>query len=1036
MILLLAVWPQAFLRGDEPPQKAELPKKTVRPDHVERVKAGTALFKSEVRQLLSQHCLKCHGGESIKGDFDLSSFEALEKSGMIGEDAASSHLFSLITHADEPHMPKDAAKLPDAALAKIERWLNLGAPYDQPLVTRGAGDDNRPAGVTAAERDFWSFRPLAAAEPPQVANPSWARTPIDAFILKQLEGRQLQPNAAADRRTLVRRAYLDLLGLPPTPEQVDAFVHDTDPSAYEKLIDTLLESPHYGERWARHWMDIARYAESHGYEQDYDRPNAYPYRDFLIQALNADMPYDQFLQWQIAGDELAPEDPLALMATGFLGAGAFPTQLTEVEFESARYDELDDIAATLGTSMLGLSIGCARCHAHKFDPIPAADYYQFIASFTTTIRSEIDLDLDPEGNRARREKHDGELAQLRAELERYEREELPPAMQAWLAKQDLDRPSDGWALLQIESITSSGGTKYEQLPDGSWLAQGEAPAKETITLIGAISLPQVAALRLETLADDSLPHRGPGRAANGNFALGDVRVALLPKDAEPQALKLVAARATHQQNEGSLSVAASLDADPTSGWAVDQGGIGKDQAAVFDLEASTEIPAGAKLRLELVCQHPNTRHSPGRLRVAAATLPELPATPGQPTLDGKVREALVALKQSFAQDSEAYRTAQAWFATTLPAYRAKLQAVEALQKAGPQLQLTKAQITSEGFPHMKHHADDRGFPHFYPETYVLTRGDVHQKKEVATPSYLQVLMRNGYGPEHWQVPQPEGWTRTSFRRASLANWLTDVDHGAGHLAARVIVNRLWQHHLGRGIVATPSDFGRQGEPPTHPELLDWLAHDLVTHDWKLKRLHKLIMTSAVYMQSSDSDEARVKQDPDNQLLWRFTPRRMEAEAIRDSMLYVSGLLDPTMYGPGTLDQSMRRRSIYFFIKRSQLIPMMMLFDWPEHLVGIGQRSTTTIAPQALAFMNSPQARQYAAGLASRLAALEHHEQVQQAYRLCYGRTPEPRELELAAAFLERQAAGYTAMQKENARQLALVDWCQALMSTNEFVYID
>lgn len=726
--------------------RADDPRPAVPADHAARMKAGRELFRAKVRAVLIEQCLDCHGGKTTKGDFDLSDRAPLIESGVLGDEAKSSHLYAVITHAAEPHMPKGKPKLPDETIALIARWIDLGAPYDKPLV---AQTEAKPTGqITEAERQFWSFQDLNVTAPPQVRDEAWVRTPIDRFILAKQEALGLRPNPVADRRILIRRAYFDLLGLPPTPEEVEQFADDSDPNAYERLIDRLLESPHYGERWARHWMDVARFAESHGYEQDYDRPFAYHYRDFLIRAFNADLPYDQFVRWQIAGDELAPDEPLAMMATGFLGGGAFPTQLTEAEFESARYDELDDMTATTGVAFLGLSVGCARCHDHKFDPIPTNDYYRLAATFTTTIRSEIDL------------------------------------------------------------AVQSG--------------------------------------------------------------------------AEP----------------------------------------------------------------------------------------------------------------------------------------------------------TKVQVTSEGFPHTKHHADDRGYPHYYPETHVLSRGDVHQKKEAATPGYLQVLMREGIEPSHWEVKPPEGWTRTSFRRVSLANWLTDTKDGAGQLAARVIVNRLWQHHFGRGLVATPNDFGFQGERPSHPELLDWLATDLIHHGWRLKRLHKLMMTSALYMQTSDFDEPRARIDRENVCHWRRTPRRLEAEAIRDAMLRVSGLLDGTMHGPGTLDVNMRRRSVYFFIKRSQLIPLMMLFDWPEHLVSIGQRGTTTIAPQALLFLNSPQARQCAEGFAQRIGNQPISDSIANAYQRAYGRKPSAEEMELCEKFVAQQTERHRESDASQPEHLALVDLCQMLLSANEFIYVD
>ncbi|GIW91292.1 MAG: hypothetical protein KatS3mg109_1724 [Pirellulaceae bacterium] len=1011
----------------EPPSKRSVPE-----DHPQRAKEGLKLFREQVAEILTKRCLSCHGGETVKGHLDLSTREKLLASGMVGDDAASSHLFAVASHAEEPFMPKDGPRLSDQELAALGRWLDLGAPYDHPL------GPEKPAGevssITEKERNYWAFRPLSHVAPPSLTDP-WIRTDVDRFILEKLRAAGIVPNAPADRYTLIRRAYFDLIGLPPTPEEVAAFVNDPDPNAYEKLLDKLLASPHYGERWARHWMDIARFAESHGYEQDYDRPHAYHYRDFLIRAFNEDMPYDQFVKWQVAGDELAPDNPLALMATGFLGAGAFPTQLTEAEFESARYDELDDMANTLGTAILGLTIGCARCHEHKYDPIPVTDYYRFIANFTTTIRSEIELDLDPEENQKRKEQFEQELSHLREQLKRVEEQEIAPGFEAWLERLRTEGlSSQNWLLLPIGAIQSTGKSTYRSLADGSWLAEGEAPKKETLTVEAALPLQRIVSLRLETLADPSLPRGGPGRAPNGNFAIGDVRVWLVDGDSL-QPLALCNPRATHQQNADSLSIAASLDNDPISGWAVDQGGIGKNQAAVFDLVEPIQVREGQRLRVQLKCEHPNGQHSPGRIRLSAGGSSEMPADLRLP-IPLEVQRAIEKLASGSALDAASRSSLYEWRVATDAGYQELKRRLEKLEKQGPPLKLTKVQVTSEGFPHMKHHADERGFPHFYPQTFVLHRGDVHQKKQVAEPGYLQVLMRNGYTPQHWQVPKPDGWTRTSFHRAALAEWLMDVENGAGNLAARVIVNRIWQHHFGRGIVATPSDFGLQGEPPTHPELLEWLATDLVHHGWRLKRLHKLIMTSAVYMQSSRYDEQRASVDRENHLLWRFSPRRLEAEPIRDAMLAVSGMLDTTMYGPGTLDPNMQRRSIYFFIKRSQLIPMMMLFDWPEHLVGIGQRATTTVAPQALALMNSPQCRQYARGFAERVLAQPESQRLAYAFLATWTRLPSEEQILQAQRFLEDQALRHQQAGNGDGTLAAWTDFCQALISASPFLYVE
>ena len=490
-------------------------------------------------------------------------------------------------------------------------------------------------------------------------------------------------------------------------------------------------------------------------------------------------------------------------------------------------------------------------------------------------------------------------------------------------------------------------------------------------------------------------------------------------------------------------MAASIDGDPVSGWAID-GQIGRDQAAVFVAQDPIGFEGGTRLTFKLFFNHPNRQHAIGRFRLSTSRQADAPPIVGQAGPDAKLVDALARLKQSGVSDGADWQTALAWYKTTLADWKQLDQDVSDVKKAGPGLKLTKVLVASEGLPHLPHHADDRGFPHFYPETYFLRRGDVNQKGDVATQGFLPVLLREGDDQSRWQAAFPPSETLgnipratpTSLRRSRLAHWMTDAEHGAGHLAARVIVNRLWQHHFGRGLVATPNDFGASGEAPSHPELLDWLAQDLVSGGWRLKRLHKLIMTSGVYMQSAEFDEARAKIDRENTFHWRRTPRRLEAEAIRDAMLEVSGQLDGTMFGPGTLDQNMRRRSVYFFIKRSQLIPMMMLFDWPEHLVSIGQRSSTTIAPQALLFMNSPQGRQYAAAFATRLGAVDDPRFIASAYAFAFGRPPSERELELAKQFLLNQSAAHAAAGKADAARIARVDLCQTMMSMNEFVYIE
>jgi cytochrome c553 len=1022
--------------------------------------AALELFEKKIRPVLVQECYQCHSAQAVaqkklKGGLLLDTRDGARKGGESGPaivpgNPDESLLVRALRHEDFEMPPK--GKLPDAVIADFVKWVELGAadPRTGPAAAAPRQID------LAAGRQFWSFQRLHAVVPPDVADQNWVRTPVDRFIRARQESLGLAPNRPATARTLVRRAWFDLLGLPPAPEEMENWVarltggageRVSDFAAYAELIDELLASEHYGERWARHWMDVARFAESHGYEQDYDRPTAYHYRDFLIRAFNADMPFDQFVRWQLAGDELAPDEPLAWMATGLLGAGAFPTQLTEVEFESARYDELDDMVATTGVAFLGLSVGCARCHDHKFDPIRSDDYYRLASSFTTTIRSEIELDLAPQENARRKAEYAARLAELTGKLAQFERDVLPDRFREWLATYDPTAANLSiWEVLEGE-VTSSSGTQFDRRPDGSYLAKGSTPAQDVVTFSATTSRSGIAAFRLEALADDSLPQGGPGRAPNGNFVVSDLQITAQPSDGrgQPVTVKLVAAKASHQQNDSSLSVAASIDADPVSGWAVD-GQIGRDQAAVFVPQEPIGFDAGTRLVFKLAFNHPNPKHSIGHFRLSVARQADAPPTIGNTGPDAKVIDALARLKQSGISEGADLQTALGWFKTTLDDARQLEKGVADLKKTGPGLQLTKVLVASEGLPHLPHHADDRGFPHFYPETYFLRRGDVKQKADVATQGFLPVLLQEGEDESRWQTMppselapnnnSPRAARSPSFRRSRLASWMTDAEHGAGHLAARVIVNRLWQHHFGRGLVATPNDFGASGERPSHAALLDWLAGDLVGNGWRLKRLHKLIMTSGVYLQSADFDEARAKIDRENVYLWRHVPRRLEAEAIRDSMLAVSGQLDSTMFGPGTLDPNMRRRSVYFFIKRSQLIPVMMLFDWPEHLVSIGQRASTTIAPQALAFMNSPQGRRYAEAFAGRLSSASDEAFVPAAYRLAFGRQPGAQEIELANRFLAKQSAAHAAGGRGDGPQMARVDFCQALMSMNEFVYVE
>ncbi|HEV3023007.1 MAG TPA: DUF1553 domain-containing protein, partial [Pirellulales bacterium] len=488
-------------------------------------------------------------------------------------------------------------------------------------------------------------------------------------------------------------------------------------------------------------------------------------------------------------------------------------------------------------------------------------------------------------------------------------------------------------------------------------------------------------------------------------------------------LKLRNPRVTFEQK--GLPIAAAIDGDPKSAWAVDPQ-VGKDHAAVFEVDTPFDLADGAELTFTLKFNN-NTGHNLGQFRLSV-TDADRPLELWAMGMPGAVRTLLRLQKRTPAQEAEILK----WYRTIDPGWLALYRKIEDHLAKAPKPPLAQVLVATEGLPAVRLHTqgDD-----FLPETHFLRRGDVDNKEGVVRQSFLQVLMPTADSADRWQRPPPAGW-RTSYRRRALAEWLTDTNGGAGQLLARVIVNRLWQHHLGRGLVATPSDFGTRGEPPTHPELLDYLAGELIRNRWRLKPIHQLIMTSAVYQQSSRVDEAKAKVDRDNKLYWRNPARRLEAEVIRDALLAVSGTLDPKLYGPGTLDEASKRRSIYFTVKRSKLVPMMVIFDAPEALGGMAERPTTTIAPQALHLLNNPQVRGYARAFARRISPDNQtplDKAIRAAYRIALARDPSKEESADAGAFVNRQMATYTGTDR---RELAVADFCQVLMCLNEFVYVD
>jgi hypothetical protein len=934
---------------------------------------GDAFFESRIRPALVEHCYPCHSAAAgkTKGGLRLDTRAGTRAGGESGPAVvpnrpADSLLIQALQHTGERKMPP-AGKLADAVIADFTQWVQAGA-----------ADPRGSASGGVAARDWWAFKPLQRPAGP--ASP----TAIDALLLRRLaqDGRTFAP--PADPRTLIRRLYLDVTGIPPTPDEVAAFLADGRPNAYESLVDRVLASPRYGERWARHWLDVARFAESSGYEHDNDRPHAYHYRDFVIEALNRDLPYDRFMQWQIAGDLIAPDEPLALKATGFLAAGPMNGQVTEREAENERYEVLDDWVGTTGTAFLGLTIGCARCHDHKFDPISAEDYYRFTAHFTTAVRTHFNVPPDASGVK-RKQDNERRLVELTAQRARFESLTAPRRAEAWRVASP--EPPEPWAVLTDVTPavvpgqqSPTGEFTLTPRPDGSFVfsrVNGEIGAVE---LSVRTELDAIAFVRIEALTDRALPNFGPGLGDHGNFS---VSVACTNQATKPVKLELIESTAAEKPGGGTWSVPATA--------------AGRAQAAVFKLTPPLHGPTSDfNLRLTFPGDSPAGRQTLGCFRVSvgsAGTTPQVwgPALPHSELVQAR-------------RDLEAGQTSPAVVRLfcTQDAEWLRLDAAvrDAARDAGGPASHVVFGVGEEVIPYRMMVQG----PDLFRTSYLLKRGDPARKEREVTPATLSAL-----GKPVAPKRQP---------RAELARWLTDVENGAGALAARVAVNRLWQHHFGGGIVGTPSDFGAQGDKPTHRELLEWLATELVVRKWSLKAIHKQILMTTAYRQSGGADDG---------LLGHFPPRRLEAEAIRDSMLAVSGRLDERMFGPGTLDEAMNRRSIYFTVKRSKLIPAMVQLDWPEALVGVGRRPGTTVPPQALWALNDPQVRACAAALAERVKELPDDLAIAAMYELCVSRPPSAAERLAALAFVRPHG--------ESGRETKRADFAHALLMSNEFFYL-
>jgi len=987
---------------------------------------GVAFFEQKIRPVLIASCFECHSAEAkakgkLKGGLFLDTRAALLTGGdegpaLVPGKADESLLIKAMRWSREDlHMPPKS-KLPPEVIADFEKWVAMGAPDPRTgEVAKARREISIPQG-----RDYWAFRPLKPVTVPTVKNAAWAKTPIDRFILARLETAKLTPSKPATHEQLLRRATFDLTGLPPTPEETAAFLADPSPNAFATVVDQLLSRSAYGERWGRHWLDIVRYAESNGYEFDAFRPGAFHYRDWVIRAFNDGMPYDRFIRWQLAGDKLQPDSVEGASATGFLVAGPYPGQITAKTVERIRYDQLDDMVSTIGSGFLGLTLGCVRCHEHKYDPIPQTDYYGIAAALARTVHSEMKVDRHHAETQRKLAAHKLAGEPLLAALKQFETDEFPARFAKFQATEAASTTNaTPWQMCDVASASAT-SAKLALARDGAVRYEGNKTKDDTYTVKAVTYQRGLRAFRLDALADAESPAKGPGLSDNGNFVLSEFKVTARPLDpkskAKPVTAKVKATVATFEQKNYPL--AAVTDNKLGSGWAVAPE-FGKDHAAIFEIEGEPiGFEGGTELEFQLVFRG---FFGLGKLRLGFSNGEKTPAL-----TEAKGEQAFRELSTTLAATGGSLNATNRsalfrWF-TRLDADATRLQAATRDHDAKtPKPDLVAIYSTKAGGQ----------------DVHLLRRGEVDAKVAKADPNYLQVLNTAADGTKHW-LPKPD-----ADPRVALGDWLTDVPHGAGSLLARVLVNRVWQHHFGRGLVATPNDFGVQGKPPTHPELLDWLAGEFVRGGWQLKPLHQLIMSSAIYQQGAELKPASLKADPENKLWWHRPARRLEAEAIRDALLSVGGRLDAKLFGPSETNYESPRRSVYLRVKRSELIPFLTLFDAPEPAASVGERGATTLPTQALAMMNSTFVRDIADRLTKRASqpGTEPAAVIAQAGRIALGRALTATEQARLQKFYEQQLsllgpvpADAKAAAAQSAR--ALTETSLVLLCMNEFIYVD
>jgi hypothetical protein len=931
-------------------------------------------FQRDIRPILSNHCFKCHGPALQESGARLDTREGALKRKIVvpGQADKSLMLKRILADEDERMPPADAGeRLKPAQIELLKRWIAQGAEYSP----------------------HWAFIKPKQAAAPKVKDGKWVRNPIDAFVLARLEKEGIAPSPEADRATLIRRVSLDLLGLLPTPKEVDGFVNDPAPDAYEKLIDRLLASPHYGERQARHWLDLARYADSNGYTIDGKR-SIWPWRDWVINAFNKDMPFDQFTLEQIAGDMLPNATHEQVVATGFHRNTSFNEE-GGTNPEQFRVERTVDRTNTTGSVWLGLTVGCAQCHTHKYDPITHKEYYQLYAFLNSMDEPKVSMPTPEQA---------AKLKDLNAQLAKVKKQPIPKKKSPEeLAKllDDLEMETNGgWRVIYPKTVVADQGAKLDVLEDRSVLASGKIGTAETYTIHGvAPETGTITAVRLEALTHESLPKKGPGLSSGGNFVLNQF---VFETDGVPHKFK--SALADYSQKDYTVETVAS--GNLAKGWGI-SGGVGRDHQALFYLDKPHPVREGQAFVFTMRHNPKHAGYAVGRFRIAVTFASDrFLALPLE-------AQNVVLIDKSKRTPKEMELAVQSLLKAPPLSARAVM-----LQK---EIKSLEGQIES---------------------TLVL--------REAKTPRVTKIQLRGDFltlgdevQPGVFAALNPLNVKGTA-NRLDFAKWLVSPDNP---LTARVYINRMWQQYFGKGIVETENDFGIQGALPTHPELLDWLAVEFMgeaatrsgAHDgdpraplrvaaspWSIKRMHKLIVTSATYRQSSKARPDLREKDPQNKLLARQHRLRLDAEIIRDAALSASGLLTPKIGGPGVYPPQAPeifaftqnnhpwpeskgpdryRRGMYTFIWRQSQHPLLTTFDAPDAQTACTKRNRSNTPLQALHLANDPVFVEIAKGLAGRVVKegpVDDAGKITYAFKLSYARVPTKLEQDRLLSYLQQQ----------------------------------